>query len=225
LFSVGRVFFGGPYLSERPNGAYTYRKIDASTAELSLHGIPQNFSQSITRTLKFDLDRSGIIPPTLDEMYTNGHVFRIAPLSSASPLVNCSNRSFVRVGGTAFTGFVVAGNESRAVLIRAIGPGLAPFGITDALGNPRITLVNAATNLAIATNDDWGSDPDAPSPYAGRADAVKRTSATMGAFPLAENSKDAVVILTLAPGAYIAQVTSPDATDSGQALIEVYMLP
>ena len=51
------------------------------------------------------------------------------------------------------------------------------------------------------------------------------SSAAVGAFPLSAGSKDAVVILSLPAGAYVAQVTSPDAADSGQALIEVYILP
>jgi hypothetical protein len=225
LFNSLTVFFGGPYLTSQPDGTYSYRKIDDQTAELSLTGIPQNFTGSIIRTLKFSTDTSGSIPSAPGDFFTFSHNFRIAPLGSPPPLVNCSNRSFVRAGGMAFTGFVVAGGSSRAVLVRAAGPSLASFSITDALGNPRLTVVNAATNAVFATNDDWGSDPNAPGGFSGRADTIKRTSALVGAFPLVENSKDAAVILTLAPGAYIAQVSSPEASDSGQALIEVYLLP
>jgi hypothetical protein len=36
---------------------------------------------------------------------------------------------------------------------------------------------------------------------------------------------DCVVFLSLAAGAYIAEVSSPDPTDSGEAMIEIYSLP
>ena len=55
LFTATRSYFsGGPFLSALPDGTYSYKRIDANTAELSLSGMPQNFTQSATRTLKFD---------------------------------------------------------------------------------------------------------------------------------------------------------------------------
>ena len=49
--------------------------------------------------------------------------------------------------------------------------------------------------------------------------------ASVGAFPLPEGSKDAAVIIRLQPGSYVAQASAVDPTESGQVLIEVYILP
>jgi hypothetical protein len=46
-----------------------------------------------------------------------------------------------------------------------------------------------------------------------------------GAFALPPGSRDAAVILTLAPGAYTAQVTAAEGIGTGTALIELYELP
>jgi len=230
LFSVTTNFNGGPYVYRLNDGSYTYTKIDDQTAEMVLFSIPQ-FNGVLKRTLKFSSDTSGTIP-VVDpaDLFTFGHNFRLAPSGSPPPLVNCSNRSFVRTGGIAFTGFVIAGSSSRAVLVRASGPSLVQFGVTDSLRNPTLTIFNAATNTVVSTNDDWSPEdrsnaPGGSSGFTGRVDAIKRTGALVGAFALLENTKDAALILSLSPGAYIAQVSSPESDDSGQSLIEVYVLP
>ncbi len=142
--------------------------------------------------------------------------FRLARPEARSPLVNCSNRSFVSATAPAFAGFVITGEVNRTVLVRAVGPGMAPFGITDFLRNPNLTIFRASTNAVITSNDDWSSE---------NAESLSRTSTAVGAFPLPTASKDAATILVLPPGAYIAQVNSPEPGESGQALIEVYILP
>jgi hypothetical protein len=50
-------------------------------------------------------------------------------------------------------GFIVQGSAPKRVLIRAIGPSLANFGVPDALANPRLELHD--TTNTIGTNDDW----------------------------------------------------------------------
>ena len=51
-------------------------------------------------------------------------------------------------------GFIVQGTGPKRVIIRAIGPELTQYGITDALANPRLELHNG-TGALIATNDNW----------------------------------------------------------------------
>jgi hypothetical protein len=41
-------------------------------------------------------------------------------------------------------GFIVQGTGPKRVIIRAIGPELTPFGITNALANPTLELHNEA---------------------------------------------------------------------------------
>lgn len=192
------------------DGKFAYRKIDDTTAELTL----TDSLGAGKRNLRFVSNLSGIAAVTSTSVAIAS--FRFAPLSSRSPLVNCSNRSFASSTNLAFTGFVITGDEKRTVLVRAIGPGLAPFGIVDFLRNPLLSVVRSTPNAPTSRNNDWSDES---------AESITRTATAVGAFPLPTASKDAALILSLAPGAYVAQVTSPDAGDSGQALIEVYILP
>ena len=45
----------------------------------------------------------------------------------------------------------------KSVIIRAIGPELTQFGITDALANPKLELYNRQPAVLIASNDNWQS--------------------------------------------------------------------
>ena len=56
------------------------------------------------------------------------------------------------------------------------------------------------------------------------AAAVLAAQLAVGAFPLPAGSKDAVLLLTLAPGAYTAQVSGVGAGE-GVALVEIYQAP
>ena len=130
--------------------------------------------------------------------------------ATSSRLVNLSARSNLGGPATDLTaGFVVGGNSAEAVLIRAVGPSLSSFGITSFLADPRLELYRGST--LIATNDDWGGDAQ-----------IAAIAANVGAFRLASAaSKDAVLALTLEPGAYTAVVRS-SGNASGVALVEVY---
>ena len=98
-------------------------------------------------------------------------------------------------------------------LALAIGPSLTAFGVAGAPADPRLGIFNGAT--LIAENDNWSI---VPADTTATAQAARDT----GAFGLANGSKDAALILTLAPGAYTAQVSGADGASTGVALIEVY---
>ena len=68
-------------------------------------------------------------------------------------------------------------------------------------------------NTAIALNDDWEISRSGA--------AVAATAQRIGAFPLAPESLDAALLITLAPGSYTATVTGTNGT-TGLALVEVY---
>ncbi len=51
-------------------------------------------------------------------------------------------------------GFIVAGTESKRVIVRAIGPELTQYGIPNALLNPTLEL-HDSTGALIASNDNW----------------------------------------------------------------------
>lgn len=131
---------------------------------------------------------------------------------SQERLVNVATRGIAGVGLRTLTaGFVISGSTAKEVLIRAVGPGLASFGVTGLLGNPRLRLFREGT--AIAENDDWA--------LGGFATQIADAAVRIGAFGLVPTSHDAAVLTRLEPGAYTAQVSGDGAT-AGVALVEVY---
>jgi cyclophilin family peptidyl-prolyl cis-trans isomerase len=134
-----------------------------------------------------------------------------AEITDSTPrLINVSARAKVGDGRSALiAGFVVAGNTPATVLVRAVGPALAAFGVDDAAGDPKLEMFRGTTFLA--ENNDWNGDRQ-----------VAALAASIGAFPLPlTGSKDAVLLLTLPPGTYTAQATDSDRR-GGSALLEVY---
>jgi hypothetical protein len=100
----------------------------------------------------------------------------------------------------------------RRVLIRGVGPGLAPFGVTGALANPALAIYRGSA--VVADNDDWGG-----------GDTLATAFRAVGAFALpSASSRDSALLVTLNPGSYTAQLTGVNNT-TGVALIEVYEAP
>ena len=140
-----------------------------------------------------------------------------AMASSGAAMSNISMLARVTGGDDALTsGFVISGQTPRQVLVRAIGPSLASFGLTDPLGLPQLTVFKGSR--AIGSNEGWGKDEDTIKVL---TEAFDRA----GAFRLQDSaSRDAAIILTLQPGPYTMQVKSAD-SKAGAALLEVYESP
>jgi phosphodiesterase/alkaline phosphatase D-like protein len=146
------------------------------------------------------------------------HIFSSSAAGAGDhAIVNISTLGRLGAGGESLvSGFVISGASNRSVLVRAIGPTLAAFGVTDALAGP-VLSVYQGTRL-VATNSAWGGVNGAS------ADALTDAFDRAGAFRLIdEGSRDAALILSLPPGAYTVQVRSADAS-GGSALLEVYDL-
>lgn len=127
-------------------------------------------------------------------------------------LANLSTRVHVQEGEPAITGFVVQGSAPRPVLIRAVGPGLVPHGVENALEDPQLALYHAGGQLLVESGD-W-DDGD-------QVSELRADMAEAGAFPLAAGSRDAALLVLLDPGVYTAVVDAP-AADEGVVLLEVY---
>ena len=138
-----------------------------------------------------------------------------ATFTGATPrLTNVSARTQVGTGGNILiTGFVVGGSGTRRVLVRAAGPALANFGLSGVLADPRLEIFQSVGNQSVklAENDDWDA-------------ATAAAQQSVGAFAFPAGSKDAVLVATLEPGGYTAQVTGVNST-TGIALVEIYELP
>jgi hypothetical protein len=131
---------------------------------------------------------------------------------SAVRLTNLSARNRVGTGNDILiAGFFIAGTGTQRVLIRAVGPSLAAFGLTGLLTDPKLEIYNAA-GAKIAENDNWDA-------------TLSSTFASAGAFALTPGGKDAALIVSLPAGAtYTVQVKGADG-GTGEGLIEVYELP
>ena len=144
-------------------------------------------------------------------------IYDATPLPEVTPatprLINVSARAQVGTGGEVLiAGFVIGGSTAKTVLIRAVGPTLANFGVGSVLADPQLQLFQAAT--VIAANDNWGGDPQ-----------LATVGTSVGAFALGHAaSKDAALLVTLPPGSYTAQVSGVGHT-TGIALIEIYEVP
>ena len=133
----------------------------------------------------------------------------------AGRLVNMSVRGSVDTGANLlFAGLVVSSGAPKNVLIRAVGPGLAPFGVNGTLAQPTLTLFSGPQ--AVATNTAWNAAPNAA--------AIRDAASAVGAFALAEGSRDSAFLVTLPPGTYTIQVSGANNT-TGVALVEIYEVP
>jgi len=136
-----------------------------------------------------------------------------------SRLLNISTRGFVGVGESIMIpGFVVSSEGVVSLLVRAVGPSLAGFGVVGFLADPQLVLFRQesdGSSTQLAFNDDWGLVAD---PAASTAAA-----AAAGAFALPAGSKDAAIVIQLLPGVYTVQASGVGGA-TGAALLEVYEL-
>jgi len=142
-------------------------------------------------------------------------VYDLSPNNGAT-LANISTRGFIQTGDNVMIGgFIVVGQSSK-VLIRATGPSLIPFGINNALANPRIELHDA--NGALAGNDDWQTTQLGGIITSDQSAAIQNSGLAPG------NPAESAIIATLAPGAYTAIAQGVNG-GTGVGLVEVFALP
>ncbi|RKX30442.1 MAG: hypothetical protein DRP71_15030, partial [Verrucomicrobia bacterium] len=135
--------------------------------------------------------------------------------TTSEGVANLSLRGDVGTGAAVMiAGFVIDGDAPRRVLIRGIGPALAGFGVQGTLTDPAVTLYQGS--MPLRDNQSWGDFL----PNEGLVPVFQ----IVGAFPLDSGSKDAAIVLWLAPGPYTVHLESEDAAE-GIGLIEIYDLP
>ncbi|WP_414662729.1 reprolysin-like metallopeptidase [Horticoccus sp. 23ND18S-11] len=146
--------------------------------------------------------------------------YRLQTLAAADAgsLINVATRARVGTGNEVLIGgFVVQGTRPARMLIRAAGPALAAFGVTDALADPQLRIF--AEGRVAAENDHWGTPLGTGDPAS--AAEIAAAAAQARAFPFAAGSADAAVLVTLPPGAYSAVVEGARGT-TGSGLVEAY---
>jgi uncharacterized protein GlcG (DUF336 family) len=129
--------------------------------------------------------------------------------TTAAQLGSVSSRAHVQAGSGVLIGglIITAQNGGLPVLLRALGPSLAAFGIANPLNDPVLEIRNVSGTV-VGTNDNWTQTQQA---------AIEAT----GLAP--PSDKDAAILANLAPGLYTVIVR--DATSgSGVGLFEAYNL-
>jgi hypothetical protein len=135
--------------------------------------------------------------------------------SSDSRFANIATRAYSTTGdGVTIGGFVISGETSKQVLLRAIGPGLVAQGLQsyEVLADPLIEVHRGAAT--IATNDNWKTNES--------YEAITAQGNRIGAAPIAaSDDRSAALLLRLPPGVY-SFVASGRKNSSGIVLVEVY---
>jgi hypothetical protein len=121
-----------------------------------------------------------------------------------SRMANVSLRATLNARQLLILGLTMTGG-TKPVLMRAVGPGLAPFGVTNAMSDPELTLFEGAS--AVATNDNWNGDS-----------ALVNASASVGAFSLVAGSRDAVLLRSVTDG----RTLQVKGGSRGNVLVEAY---
>jgi N-acetylneuraminic acid mutarotase len=143
-------------------------------------------------------------------------IFTVSNSTQVS-LGNISTRSFVQTGEHVMIGgFIVQGTGTKRVIIRAIGPELTQYGITDALANPTLELHNR-TGALIASNDNWQTT------ILGGIITSNQVSDIQNSGHVPTAASESAIIADLRPGNYTAIVRGVNNT-VGVALVEVYDL-
>ena len=134
-------------------------------------------------------------------------IYDLGPAPAPAKLGNISTRGFVQAGDNVMIGGLIVGNQTSEVLVRGIGPSLAPFGIDNALADPVLELRDGNGDL-LASNDNWRSEQETEIEATGLAPDEEAESA---------------ILRALFPGAHTA-ILRGVADTTGVALVEAYNL-
>lgn len=209
------VYQGGAVVGSNDNWGVNASQITAADAAVGAFPLTDSTSTDAALTAAYG-------PAAYSAQVTGGggssgialaEMYDATPSGSSGPasprLVNVSVRTQVGPNSDVLVGFVVSGTTTEKVLIRAVGPGLAKFGVTGLLANPQLRLVDSKGN-PLATNVGWGGDP-----------SLAAASSQVGAFALDAASADSALVAILQPGLYSAEVSGANGS-AGVALVELY---
>jgi hypothetical protein len=132
--------------------------------------------------------------------------YDLIPALIPGRLGNISTRLQVGTGDNVLiAGFQIAGSTAKQLVLRAIGPTLAQFGLSNPMQDPTLDL-HDSSGIRIAFNDDW-------------RDASNAQSIPQNLQPT--NGFESALLVTLNPGGYTAILRGFN-NSIGLALVEVY---
>jgi subtilisin-like proprotein convertase family protein len=145
------------------------------------------------------------VPPTATPTATAAATPTPTP-SPAAQSINISTRMLVQTGDSVgIGGFIVTGSTPKHLLLRALGPSLSMFGISNPLANPVLEL-HGPNGFTTVINDNW-------------RDTQEGAIAAAGLAP--SNDFESAIDAILAPGSYTGIVRGLNNT-TGVGLIEVF---
>jgi hypothetical protein len=128
-------------------------------------------------------------------------------VAANSRLANISTRGLVESGDNVLIGGIIASKGLTKVVVRAIGPTLSSFGITNPLLDPTLELFDDS-GTPVAINDDWQTSQ----------------KSLIEATTLAPNdSRESAIFAALRAGNYTAVVRGKNGA-TGIAVVEAYNL-
>jgi uncharacterized repeat protein (TIGR01451 family) len=123
-----------------------------------------------------------------------------------SQALNLSTRVRVETGEKVMIGgFIITGQQPKAVVLRGLGPSLAKFGLTDLLLDPVLQLRGASGNV-IFENDNWKDT---------------QRSQIEGTPYQPTDDRESVIVTTLPPTTYTVILTGKNGT-TGIGAVEIY---
>jgi hypothetical protein len=127
----------------------------------------------------------------------------------SAALTNASTRGFVGTDeNVMIAGFIASGgNGSTQVVVRGLGPTLTQFGVSGALADPSLTLVDGNGNI-VRSNNNWKDRQRAEIQATGKAPP---------------NDLEAAILTTVAPGNYTV-ILSGNGGGTGIGLVDIYKL-
>lgn len=139
------------------------------------------------------------------------------PPPSGSQMISLSTRAYViDREGVMIPGFVIVGNGTKRLLIRAAGPtlGNSPFDMENTMPDPQLVLKrwDGSNYVDVSSSDNWSNESNAV--------AIEQAAAEVGAFELTSDL-DSALLAELGAGQYT--VVARDAQYRfGIGIVEVY---
>ena len=197
------------------NGGGVFTTSDRGASWMALNaGLSNTGISALTITLTGTCLHAGTGSGVFD-FATFDNLCSPAPPIPPAGFVNISTRGFVGTGDDVMIGgFIITGTQPRRVLVRAVGPSLADFGVQGALGDPFLRIFSGQT--PIAENDSWVN----PLPLCQACESPTAIAVT-GLNP--RLLQEAAILITLSPGPYTAIVSGAGGA-TGVALVEVFDL-
>ena len=212
---------GNVYVAEFGHNVYKFTPAGASTifASSFIRAVGLAFAPNGNLYVS-DTDRGdvSILTPSGASTFLDGDVqspvFLAFEPGGGRPL-NVSTRLRVQTGENALIGgFIASGSATKKIIVRALGPSLANFGVPGFLADPRLEL-HDHNGALIGSNDNWKINDQTHQ-------SQETEIAATGVAPA--NDLESALIATLQPNAGYTAIVRGAGDANGIAVVDAYDL-